>query len=325
MKNVTKFDAPSIISCVAAAALLSAPLAAEPSAARITAPGPDGVLAGTILQSNDDQPLVIIIPGSGPTDRDGNNPVGVSSASYRLLAEGLAKRNVATLRIDKRGMFGSKAAIANANKVTINDYADDVRAWIKVVREQTGRNCLWVLGHSEGGLVALAAGQKGEGICGIITVAAAGRPLGSVLRDQLSANPANAPILPDGLRAIAELEAGKLVDVSAMHPALQQLYAPAVQPFLIDIFSHDPAALAASLNLPLLILQGSRDLQVSVADAQKLAVARPDATLLIIPGMTHVLKHVDTDDAQANYATYANPKLPVEMALIEAIADFVKL
>ena len=163
--------------------------------------------------------MMLIIPGSGPTDRDGNNPLGVKAATYRLLAEGLAERGIGTVRIDKRGMFASAAAVADGNAVTIDDYVADVGAWIGAIRKETGVSCVWLLGHSEGGLVALAAAQKLPDICGLVLVSAAGRPLGDVLRTQLQANPANAPILPQAMAAIESLEAGKHFDVAGMHPA----------------------------------------------------------------------------------------------------------
>jgi len=97
-----------------------------------------------------------------------------------------------------------------------------------------------------------------------------------------------------------------------------------VQDFLIDDLRYDPASLAASLKLPLLILQGERDLQVSVADAKKLAAAQPKARLVLLPAMNHVLKDVATDDRAANFATYADSSLPVDPGLVDAIAAFVK-
>jgi pimeloyl-ACP methyl ester carboxylesterase len=290
----------------------------------ITARGPNGPLEGTLLDAGAKAPVVLIIPGSGPTDRDGNNPLGITAAPYRLLAEALGQKGISTVRIDKRGMFGSKAAIPDANKVTIGDYAADTHAWVKAIRDRTGAKCVWVLGHSEGGLVALESAQSPQGICGIILVSAAGRKLGDVLREQLRANPANAPLLSDALAAIDSLEAGKTVDVSAMHPALQKLFAPQVQPFLMNEMAMDPAKLAGSTKVPVLILQGGRDLQVSEADAKALAAAQPKAKLVLIPAMNHVLKDVASDDRAANAATYADPSFPVDSTLVDAIAGFVR-
>ncbi|MCX7320910.1 MAG: alpha/beta fold hydrolase [Hyphomicrobiales bacterium] len=71
-----------------------------------------------------------------------------------------------SIRIDKRGMFGSAGAVKDANAVSISDYVDDIRAWVNVARQETDVQCVWILGHSEGGLVALAAAQRHMDICG---------------------------------------------------------------------------------------------------------------------------------------------------------------
>ncbi len=306
------------------ALLLAAALAAAtPTERQIAAPGPLAPLTGTLLDAGKRAPVVVIIPGSGPTDRDGNNPLGVSAAPYRLLAQGLAQRGITTVRIDKRGMFGSKAAIANGNDVTIADYAADAHAWAKAARAATGAKCVWLLGHSEGGLVALAAGQDRTDLCGIISVSAAGRRLGTIIREQLVANPANAPYISSAYAALARLEARQRFNNADIPAALQPLFGEAIQLYMIDLLAQDPAWLAASLKLPLLIVQGDRDLQVNVTDANALAAAQPKARLVVLPGVNHVLKNVATTDRAANIATYANPSLPVSAAAVDAVATFV--
>ena len=298
--------------------------AAAGSAVPMTAPGPRGPLAGTFEDAGKETPVVLIIPGSGPTDRDGNNPLGVTAAPYRLLAEALAAKGVSSVRIDKRGMFGSKAAIADPNKVTIGDYATDTHSWVAAIQKQTGAKCVWILGHSEGALVALAAAREPRGICGVILVSGAGRKLSDVIREQLKSNPANAPVLDQAMAALDKLDRGEHVDVTNMNPALLKLFAPQVQDYLIDMFKRDPAKLAASLKVPLLIVQGERDIQVSVTDAKDLAAAQPKAKLVLIPAMNHVLKDVASDDRAANMATYSDPALPVDATLVDTIAAFVK-
>ena len=300
------------------------PAAAAPTSSELTAPGPVGALHGTLLKPEAAAPVVLIVPGSGPTDRDGNNPLGVKGQPYKLLAEALTAKGIASVRIDKRGQFASKAAVADGNDVTIAGYADDVRAWVTAARAATGAPCVWLLGHSEGGLVVLAAGE-GDGICGHILVSASGRPLGTVIRDQLRANPANAPILPQAEAALDSLEKGQRVDVSAMHPALANLFAPQVQGYLIDLFAYKPVVLAAQLKRPMLIVQGLKDLQIGEGDARALAAARPDATLVLVPGVNHVLKNIGVDgDMAANLASYGKPDLPVDAGVVEAVAGFVK-
>ena len=313
----------SSFAALTAALLATASLA--PVQSEIEAAGPSGPLRGTMLTPAEGAAaVVLILPGSGAIDRDGNNRMaGVAAAPYRLLAEGLAARGVTTIRIDKRGLLGSAGAIADANRVTLADYADDVRQWVRSARERTGAPCIWVLGHSEGGLVALLAGQNSEDLCGLLLVSATGRPLGTVLREQLQSNPANAPLLGEALPAIASLEAGNRVDTANMNPALLPLFAPPVQDYFIDLMSYDPARLAAGVRLPVLIVHGQRDLQIADVDARRLAEASPASRLVMVADANHVLKSVASDDRATNVAAYADPSLPLADGIVDAIADFV--
>jgi len=307
--------------------LFTAALAATapaPIQTYVEAPGPIGPLKGTMLApASGAAPMALIVPGSGPTDRDGNNPLGVKASTYRLLAEGLATRGVGTVRIDKRGMFASAAAVADANAVTIDDYVADVDAWTTVIRKRRNVPCVWIVGHSEGGLVALAAAKKVADVCGLVLIATPGRRLGEVLREQLRSNPADAPILIEATAAINTLEAGQHVDVTVMQPALKPLFAPQVQNFLINLFSYDPAKLIAAVSKPVLIMQGRRDMQVAVADAERLKQAAPTADMVLLADTNHVLKTVSSDDRRANVATYSDPSLPLAPGVVDAIADFV--
>ncbi len=281
-----------------------------------------GSLSGTMLRPDASSAAVLIIPGSGPTDRDGNNPLGVKGSPYRVLAEGLAQRGVTTVRVDKRGMFGSAHAGADPNAVTIGDYAGDVHAWVKVIREQTKAPCVWVAGHSEGGLVALASGQKPDDLCGLILLAAPGRPLGEVMREQLKSAMGGGPMLQQATSAIKTLEAGRHPDAHSMHPALRQLFTPALYGYFISTFSYDPAQLIAGFHKPILILQGERDLQISVSDAKRLKEAAPAAKLVLLPDANHFFKVVKSADVAANEAAYSKP-VPLAPHIADEIADFV--
>ncbi len=304
-----------VISAHAATATIETPPATE---AYLHA----GALRGTMLRPGASNAAVLIIPGSGPTDRDGNNRLGVTGSPYKLLAEGLARRGVTTVRIDKRGMFGSSRAADDANDVTISDYAGDVRAWVKVIREETGAQCVWVAGHSEGGLVALASSSNADGLCGLILLAAPGRPVGDVLRDQIRQAVGGGPLLQQATVTIKALEAGRHPDVYSLHPSLQQLFAPPIQGFLISMFSYDPARLIAEFHKPVLILQGQRDLQVSVADAKRLKQAAPTAKLVLVPNANHFFKVVKSADVAANAAAYSRP-VPLAPHVADEIADFI--
>ncbi|CAB3751829.1 hydrolase [Burkholderia paludis] len=290
----------------------------------IEAPGPAGPLKGTFLSPDiGDAPVVLIVPGSGPTDRHGNGPNGLQASTCRLLAEGLFDRGIASVRIDKRGMYGSASAVPDADDVTLDDYAADIHAWVAAIRARTGASGVWLLGHSEGGLVALLAARHAADIAGLILVATPGRPLGQVLRQQLQANPANAPILDHAMSILDSLEAGKRVDAAGIDPALMPLFRPSVQRFLMSGLTVDPAALMAGCMKPVLVVQGTRDIQVAVQDAELLLRANPRAEMALIADANHVLKTVRTADLHDNIAAYSAPDLPLADGVVEAVATFV--
>ena len=313
------------LATIAMAAAISTGVPPQMVRADIDAPGPAGPLRGTLLSPvAHDVPVVLIVPGSGPTDRNGNSPNGLQASTYRLIAEGLLSRGIASVRIDKRGMFGSASAIPDANDVTIEDYATDVHAWVTAIRKRTGVPCVWVLGHSEGGLVALVAAQHTADICGLILVSTPGRPLGKVLREQLQSNPANAPILGNAISILDSLDAGQAVDATKIDPALMPLFAPQVQRFLMSEWRLDPATLLAGYTKPVLIVQGLRDLQVGLQDAQRLKHANSRAELALVANANHVLKTVRTQDRSENIAAYSNPDLPLADNVVDVISTFIQ-
>jgi uncharacterized protein len=298
---------------------------ADPVETEIEAPGPNGPLKGLMLSPGVvNAPMVLIVPGSGPTDRNGNSLHGLNTDTYKLLSHGLAERGIASVRVDKRGLYSSAAAIPNANDVTIAAYASDVHSWTATIRDRVGARCIWVLGHSEGGLVAMvAAATKPTDICGLILIAAPGRRLGELIKDQLRSNPANAAFLDEAEHDVDTLEAGNRVETAAARPEIQAIFAPAVQGFLIDLFAYDPPKVLAGYKGPVLIVQGERDIQVTADDARLLKIANEKAELMLLPDVNHVLKAVASDDLAANLKTYVEPKLPLAPGVVDVIADFI--
>ena len=297
-----------------ALALLSAPVSTE-----IALPAQPAPLHGTLLAPDAPTAVAVILPGSGPTDRDGNSPMGVAASTYRLLAEGLAAQGIATVRIDKRGIAASAAAGPAEADLRFDAYVADARAWAALAAERSGRPCAWLIGHSEGALVALKAAQDDDKICGLVLLSGAGRPAGAVIREQLVSLPE--PIKAQAFAALTELEAGRTV--ADTPPALAALFRPSVQPYLISWLPLDPAALLAAYDGPVFIGQGTTDLQIGVTDAQTLAAADSKATLKLWDGVNHLLKTAPADRA-ANLATYADPALPLAPGVAEDVGAFIR-
>lgn len=277
-------------------------------------------LFGSYIDAGDNTPIVVIVPGSGPTNRDSNNGQMTNNA-LKFLAQGLANNNISSIRVDKRGMFASSGA-GDANAVTVDIYAEDYRRWAQEAIKLSGQDCAYLLGHSEGGLMVTAAALGQENICGVITVAAPGRRLSDVLREQLKSNPANGFLLKDAEAAITSLENGKRVDVSELNPLLKPLFYPAVQGFLISVFAADPAEMLSQVSAPALVIQGEHDIQVSTDDAQRLSGAS-GAKLVLIPGMNHVLKP-SPKNRILNAMSYNSPDKPIDAAVTQAITEFVR-
>lgn len=304
---------------------LAAALMLAPVSTPVELPSSPAPLHGSLLTpEGQTRAAAVILPGSGPTDRDGNSPAfGIQAATYRLLAEGLAEglaeRGIATFRIDKRGVGESAAAGPAEADLRFSAYADDARAWAADAAARTGRPCAWLIGHSEGALVALAAIAQGDDkVCGLVLLSGAGRPAGVVLREQLAALPE--PLKAEAYAVVDELEAGRTV---AEPPAsLAALFRPSVQRYLISWLALDPAKLAAAYDGPIFIGQGATDIQVAVADAEALKAAQPRAELAIWDGVNHILKVAPAERA-ANVAAYMDPALPLAPGVVEAVADFM--
>jgi len=309
---------PTLLRGLAFLLMMAFPAMAAPVEKNLTLDSGAGVLAGTLLTPENPKAAILMLAGSGATDRNGNSLPILHGDTYRLLAEGLAAHGIASLRVDKRGIGESAAAMKAEADLRIDTYAADAKAWAGELRKQTGLRCVWLLGHSEGALVAELAVQNAQGICGLIMVSGAGHNLGDIVTTQTQSAP------PELRRKISEIIAAlrKGQTVADIPPPLMPLFRPSVQPYWISEINLDPPALLKNVKLPVLIMQGDTDIQVSVEDAKLLAAAKPDAKLMILSGVNHVLKVAPIDRA-ANIATYANPNLPLAPGVVDAVADFV--
>lgn len=262
-------------------------------------------------------PVVVFIAGSGPTDRDGNQP-HIKNDSLKLLGQGLAAQGIAVLRYDRRGIGESRKTAPKEEDLSIDMLADDVVEWIKLLRKDKHFSRIGILGHSEGALVGAPAARCAPADA-FVSLAGVGRKVDVVLREQLAKN------LPKNLREkgdniIDELVAGRTV--ADPPKELASLFRPSVQPFLISKLKCDPAQEMARLEMPVLIVQGTTDVQTMVEDAKVLAAAKKDAKLVIIEDMNHTLRKASTQAEQAK--AYSDPSLPLAPKLAEEIATFLK-
>ncbi|MBI6895799.1 alpha/beta hydrolase [Pseudomonas putida] len=279
-----------------------------------------GVLHGSLLlpQQATPPPVVLIIAGSGPTDRDGNNPASGRIDNLKRLALLLAGEHIASVRFDKRGVAASQPATPDERDLSVERYVADVVAWGRALRQDPRFGPLILVGHSEGALIASLAAEQ-AGASAVITLAGSGRPVADVLREQLAQRLSPAQ-LAGGVALIDRLQAGQTsLDVPA---PLRQVFRPSVQPYLITLLHQDPAAAFARLTMPALIVQGRNDIQVEVADAERLKAAKPDAQLALIDGMNHMLRISPREMGQQR-DSYRNPELPLARELGERIVLFI--
>jgi pimeloyl-ACP methyl ester carboxylesterase len=283
---------------------------------------PTGTLRGSLRIPDEPGPhsVVLIISGSGPTDRDGNSAlIAGRNDSLKLLATGLAERGIASLRFDKRGVAGSRGAVRSEEELRFETYVDDAASWLEELRGDARFSSSSVLGHSEGSLVGLLA-VKRLGNSRFISVAGPARRASEGMLEQLETQ-LSPELWDESARILRSLEAG--MTVSDVPPALSFLFRPSAQPYLISWLRYVPSDEIATLEGPALLAQGTTDIQVSVADAEALHAAKPDSELLVLDGMNHVLKVVPPDP-ELQVASYSNPSLPVDENLVEAVARFAQ-
>ncbi|MFY9960221.1 alpha/beta hydrolase [Pseudomonas sp.] len=279
-----------------------------------------GMLYGSLLLPRTEQPppVVLIIPGSGPTDRNGNSPDGAHTDNLRQLALVLAKNRIASVRFDKRGVAASRAATPDERDLTVERYVADAVAWSQALKADPRFGPLILLGHSEGALIASLAAPD-SGASAVISVAGSGRPIDEVFRAQL-AGQVPSRYKQRVLHILDNLKAGRMaVDIPG---PLQDVFRPSVQPYLISLLRQDPAAAFAKVKVPALIIQGTHDIQVDVSNAQRLKAAKPDAELALIQGMNHMLR-IAPQAASEQRDSYLNPKLPQASELGTHVVDFI--
>jgi hypothetical protein len=304
---------------VLAWAVVAGPAAAQ--SRDVDLPGNPAPLEGTLTMPTGGQhvPGVLVVAGSGPTDRNGNQP-GMMNDAYRKLADGLAACGVATLRTDKRGIALSAAAEPDESNLTVETSVQDTIHWLDWLRGQPRIASVALIGHSEGALIATLAAQK-TAVARLVLLEGAGRPAGEVLREQILQLGMSSALRRRAEQTIALLENG---DTDEEPPAgLGALFRPSVQPYLVSLFRLDPLRELARVSAPVMVVQGTADLQVDLADSRALARARSGIKLEVIDGMNHVLRLAPAAFGP-NVATYTDTMLPLAPSLLPALCGFLR-
>lgn len=274
----------------------------------------DGTL---MVPSGAEKPaLAIIIQGSGPTDRDGNQ-MGLKNNSLKFLAQGLYDKGIASFRFDKRILRMIRQGGFSERNIRFDDFVEDAAAVVDHFKDQDRFSGIYIIGHSQGSLIGMLVAQGGAQ--GFVSVAGAGQEIDDVVVDQLRNQ---APgLVEDARKAFDDMRVnGIAVDYSR---DLASIFRPDIQPFMISWMNYNPQEEIKKLEIPVLIANGSKDLQTQVSEAQLLKDARPDAEYVIIENMNHVLKEIGGGDME-NSRAYNDPLRPVAPQLIEAIAAFIK-
>ncbi len=276
---------------------------------------------GTLLSPNSKtSTLAIIIPGSGPTDRDGNQNF-MKNNSLKFLAQDITSNGIATFRYDKRALTmlkkGSNAK--NIKKVRFDDFVTDAQKVVSYFTNRKRYDKIYVIGHSQGSLVGMLAAT--ENVDGFISIAGPGKPIDEVILEQIGMMGAN-DLVESAKKTFDIMKTGN-IDKN-FNPGLANIFNLDVQPFIMNWISYSPTKELAKLNIPTLIINGTNDIQVSIAEAELLKKAKDDAKLVIIENMNHVLKTVASKDPQENTKSYNMPLLKNSPELVEKIISFIK-
>ncbi len=286
-----------------------------------------GSISATIdMPEGETSTAVLVVAGSGPTDRYGNSAGGLNTYSYKMLGEGLAMEGFAVMRYDKRAIGLSTYPAEKIPALLLDDFIDDARRCVEFLHDE-GFERVIVAGHSEGGLIALVlASDEQVKVDGIVLLCAAGYAMDEILNYQLSQQlvPMHMGLLMRSTNIIRSLKQGKQVPAEDIPAELMSLFHPTVQPFVINSMQYDPVAYAKEVKCPTLIVSGGRDIQVAPSNGERLAGAMPEAETVLFENMTHVLKDADTSDRiEQLLGVYSNSNLAITEGLVPAIVNFI--
>jgi len=260
--------------------------------------------------------LVILIAGSGPTNRSGNSTMGGINNSLKFLAEGLTQNGIAVYSYDKRIFAQMITKTVDEKTLSFEDFINDTKDVITYFKSQKKYSKIIIAGHSEGALIGMVASLNNAD--GYVSLAGAGRCIDEVLLEQLGKQ---SPKLKDAAQdGFASLKEGKTFENK--NPMLASIFRESVQPYMISWIKYNPQVEIKKLTIPILLINGTKDLQVPATDAELLHVANSKSEVKIIENMNHIFKEITVDED--NLKSYSDPKLPVIPEIISILTTFVK-
>ena len=284
---------------------------------------PTGDISGTVSipTTTEKVPVVLFIAGSGPTDRNGNAlRMMLNCNAYKLLADSLLNHHIAMLRFDKRFIGKSVVASGKEEDLRFETYINDVKSWIDTLATDARFSEIIVAGHSEGSLIGMIAAENNPKVAKYISISGIAVTADEIIKEQLSTQPQQVKDLVFPM--LDSLKMGKTID--NVPQMLYALLRPSVQPYMISWLKYNPQEEIAKLHIPILILQGTTDIQVDKNQAEKLHAANPKSTLCIIENMNHVLKTCTSTDKTTQMQTYTNPDFPLADGLVTEIVNYIK-
>lgn len=271
---------------------------------------------GTLLQPKaGSSTLAILIADSGPIDRDGNQDFQKTS-NIKKLAVALTNNGIATFRYDKRIVKQIRKGNLDPN-IKFEHFVNDAIDVIDYFRKQNKYKKIYVIGHSQGSLIGMmAAKDKADGF---ISLAGSAKTIDALILEQVELT---APMLTDDTkRIVAVLKDGKTTNKYPQ--ALGSIFDLSVQPFMASWMEYNPIEEIEKLDIPILIINGTKDLQVSAEEAKSLKEAAKNSELQLIEKMNHVLFLIEGDE-QENSKSYNNHAGKVSEELITDIVAFIK-
>ncbi len=277
----------------------------------------NSLIKGTLFlpeNSTSQTKLVILIAGSGPTNRNGNQ-VGTQNNSLKFLAEGLTQNGFAVFSYDKRIFAQMIAKTLDEKTLSFEDFIKDAKDVVTYFKSQKKYTKIIIAGHSEGSLIGMVAAK--DNVDAYVSLAGAGRTADEVIMEQVVQN---SPALKEAVeKDFALLKEGKTFENK--NQVLYSLFRESVQPYMISWIKYNPQNEIKKLPIPILIINGTKDIQVPPSDAELLHTANPKSELKIIENMNHIFKEIKMDDD--NIKSYSDPKLPVIPELIHVMTLFI--